>query len=407
MTEEKKFIPSWKIYSPADLSKNWFIYYRKDGKRCERTYGGINKHKTYKERMDAAKALIKLKTSSFSIEWKIYSPTDLSKKWFIYYRKDGKRCQRTYGSINQHSTFEDRMKAAKALIKEKQANPTIIVEDKSLSDKMFGFLRNKKAIYRKSTYGTYKSKIKLFLEWLDERPLTEDEIKEFFIYISERNHRTTYNLYRRTLKKVLEGIGHHDLFDSIHKVKTSQTPARYFQSYQIRRLKKHLSEYHPKLWMFCQYIYYCFLRPGEIRQLKVGDIDLDRWRIRVKGEVAKNWNYENVCIPKNFRKTVFLSLDGRAPSEYLFPSERNDHKPIGAKTMTSRHKKILRELGFGEEYKLYSWKHTGAVACVEQGINIKHLQIHLRHHDLETVDKYLRQLGVNNIKELEERFPAL
>lgn len=223
----------------------------------------------------------------------------------------------------------------------------------------------------------------------------------------KKNHRTTYNLYRRTLKKVLDGIGHQGLFNSIHKLKTSQTPAKYFQEYQKKRLKEYLSINAPELWMFCQYIYYCFLRPKELRHLKVGDIDLDTWRIRLKGENAKNWKFAYVCIPKNFRKEVFLSLDGRSPSEYLFSSKKDPNKPIGEKTMTTKHRRLLNKIGFGEEYKLYSWKHTGAVACLLSGVNIKHLQIHLRHHDLETVDKYIRQLGFEDLGDLEDRFPAL
>lgn len=349
-----------------------------------------------------------IEEKKFIPNWKIYSPTDLSKKWFIYYRKDGKRLGRTYGNINSYKSFDERISAAEALIKEKlEETPVEKEPEKTLAEKMYGFLDERKGIYRKATYSTYKSKLKIFLEWLDDRPLTKDEIKDFFNYLLDKNHRTTYNLYRRTLKKVLDGIGQGDVINSISKIKTSQTPAKYFQRYQIERLKKFLSKNHYELWFFCQFIYYCFLRPGELREIKVSDIDLDRWRIRLKGENAKNWKFAHVCIPKQFRKEVFINMDGRAPSEYLFPSKRDPEQRIGRKTMTNKHRKILNDLGFGQEYKLYSWKHTGAVACVEKGINIKHLQIHLRHHDLETVDKYLRQLGFENIGDLEDKFPPI
>jgi hypothetical protein len=75
--------------------------------------------------------------------------------------------------------------------------------------------------------------------------------------------------------------------------------------------------------------------------------------------------------------------------------------------MLKRFRKVLNGLGFGNEYKLYSWKHTGAVASVRAGVGLKELQIQLRHHSLEEVDKYLRQLGVWDLANLEDRFPAI
>jgi hypothetical protein len=47
----------------------------------------------------------------------IYSPEDLSKRWFLsYYDNDGSR-QRVYGTINAGKTFQERMAAADALKK--------------------------------------------------------------------------------------------------------------------------------------------------------------------------------------------------------------------------------------------------------------------------------------------------
>ena len=46
---------------------------------------------------------------------------------------------------------------------------------------------------------------------------------------------------------------------------------------------------------------------------------------------------------------------------------------------------------------LYSWKHTGVVMAVKAGIHIKQLQIQFRHHGLDQVDQYLRDLGIQQI----------
>ena len=57
MSVEKKFSLTYKIYSPLDLSKEWFIYWNERGKRRKKK-GGINRFHTFDERMAAAKELV-------------------------------------------------------------------------------------------------------------------------------------------------------------------------------------------------------------------------------------------------------------------------------------------------------------------------------------------------------------
>jgi len=79
----------------------------------------------------------------------------------------------------------------------------------------------------------------------------------------------------------------------------------------------------------------------------------------------------------------------------------------GKNTMGKRFRLVLDGLGYGKEYQVYSWKHTGAVACVLAGIGLKALQSQLRHHSLDQVNEYLRQLGVGDFENLRRDFPAL
>ncbi len=99
-------------------------------------------------------------------------------------------------------------------------------------------------------------------------------------------------------------------------------------------------------------------------------------------------------------------LKFRSPRAYIF-FKTDPTKPVAINYFIGRFRPILTTLGFGNEYQLYSWKHTGAVAAVRAGASLKELQIQLRHHSLEEVDKYIRQLGVNDLQDLEGRFPAI
>jgi hypothetical protein len=71
------------------------------------------------------------------------------------------------------------------------------------------------------------------------------------------------------------------------------------------------------------------------------------------------------------------------------------------------HTKVLDDLKIRGNYAFYSWKHTGVVKAVMSGINIKELQLQLRHHSLDMVNEYLKNLGILQSKSIIERFPSI
>ncbi len=337
----------------------------------------------------------------FHPQFKIYSPFDLAKDWFVYWIIDGVRHKRKTG-INQHSTYDDRMAAAMALVRELQREVGAL---KPLGEMMLEWAELRRGKWRKKTYQTRVSKIDCFLRWLDGREISNASVKAFFVKISGELHGKTVAEYRAWFLAVFTGLGRAELMDGVELPKFESSPAKYFQHYQVRRLEKHLVENDPELWLYCCFIYFCFIRPGELRMMRVGDIEFDDWKICVRGEIAKNRKTQRVVIPVKFRDKL-VPMMSRSANEFLF-YKSDASKPLAVNGMLKRFRRVLTLLGFGPEYQLYSWKHTGAVACVRAGASLKELQIQLRHHSLEEVDKYIRQLGVNDLRDLEGRFPGI
>ena len=318
---------------------------------------------------------------------RLVSNEHLNTKWYVIYYQDGKR-KRVYGKINVHDDYDGRLKAAEALLAEitEKYRPVQTTDAEQLEQ----FLATKKGIWRRKTYQTYNSKLSIFLDYLGSRTLTEDIVLSFFHQLAQKRHKSTYNSYRQHLKQLCKGIGKDDLFQSLTKLKSSYTPARYFQDHQRARLKAKISTVDPMLWMLCQCIYYLFLRPNsELRLMKAGDFEIKRARVRVRAEISKNGKHRF------------------GPSDYIFPGAFDASKPIGVNTLPGRHRKILRELSFNEEYKLYSWKHTGAIACVEAGLHPSKIQKQMRHATLEMTGRYLRQIGAENLGDMIETFPSI
>ena len=92
----------------------------------------------------------------------------------------------------------------------------------------------------------------------------------FLQTFSQTRGPSTYNDYISYLRPVLTDIGEEHLMEGITKVKANASQAMYFQTKQIQKLKKAIQERDPELWLAVQFIYYCFIRPGELRWLKAG-----------------------------------------------------------------------------------------------------------------------------------------
>lgn len=336
--------------------------------------------------------------------YQVYRPVDLSKKWFVYWYEGAVR-QRKYGSINKYHTAKEREAEALRLIAALE-QLHVATPAGHIMQRLYAHLDSRRHQMRQKSYYTYRSKINTLATWLGSREPTAELMCDFFKELRAQRHNTTYNTYRQKLRQLFAEIGEGHLVQEVSRgAKETRTPARYFQPYQIRRLTPHLQA-DPTLWLFVQFIYYCFIRPGELRWLRAGDVLLEEKRILVRGEISKNKKTEYIAIPEPFL-TDLKFVRAMSPNDLLFPSPDNLTAPIGINTMSTRHRKILKALGFNYAYKLYSWKHTGAVMAVKAGIPLKELQMQLRHHSLDQVNEYLRQMGVQDMRSLQERFPSI
>lgn len=342
-----------------------------------------------------------------STEKKIFSlrpkSRSLVSRWYLEFEIHGKR-HRRFGNINRYETRAERLEAAEKL--RTQLTIEFYNEVFPIRDRLYKIVEDQKSTLRKKTYQTYISKLDVFFEWLGSRGVVEENMLAFFSHLRDTRSANTYMKYLHLFNKLFKQENVGSFLKEVPILKPQPTSALYFQKYQVARLKKVIPEKYEDLWLCCQLLYYCFIRPGEQRQMKISDFLFDDWKIRMRGAITKNKKTQFITIPVPFR-TEIEKLMERGPNEWLFPDWRDGTKPIGANTMNKRHRKILNELGFSVDHKLYSWKHTGAVACVKAGISLKELQIQLRHHSLKEVDEYLKQLGVYDLERLEADFPPL
>ena len=331
----------------------------------------------------------------------IYCPEDISKTAFIYWRIGGKRT-RKYGDINSHQTHQERLLAAEQLREEYLL--VWMPPKPPWNERAYTWISTQ--AFRPKSKSTYKSCVNMLVLWLGKAPLNNENLVLFFQHLLRNKSRTTYNKYRQKLKQILDGVGERLDWTSITGVKENRQPARYFQDHERAILREAIEHTWPDLLHFIEFMYYCFIRPKELTRLKAGNVLLDSKQIYIPGKISKNGKSEYVAIPVAFRSQLSYIAD-MDPGEWLFPSPLNPERHVGINTMWRRHDNILKKLRFGDEYTLYSWKHTGAVQFIRAGGRVKELQIQLRHHSLDQVNDYLRQMGVNDLGHLCDTFPPL
>lgn len=383
-----------------------------------------------------------------SIEKKIFAVNicschlDLAKRWFVKvkvpdFNKGGFTWKKCYGDINKAVTVPDRLAAAQELaqIITTTQNYKSVQGSRSIGYIYEGFVTDtlqqlqrrlnlRAHSIRLSTLRKYNGLLANLKTWLIKNGIerlpvgafTSEHASHFFTYIrterklSNESYNSHLFMFRSFYNELVEeAVVKQNPFVGLRGLPSNSTAALYFKKVQTEHLKNEIPARDKELWKFIEFIYYCFIRPGEIRQLKVSDIIIDEHRIKVRSDVSKTNKMQYVSIPTQLMKTIHGMELNKYPDHYFVFSRRGGpgEKMLGVNNMKIRHRKILDDLKYSTQHKLYSWKHTGAIACSNAGMNLKDLQMQLRHHSLDQVNTYLADMQVHESQFIRHSYPSL
>lgn len=368
----------------GDLSQKWYVefaFVAPDGEQQRyRVYSGLGKG-TAEERDDIAKQLV---------------------EYYTEYLKSGEylNTKPNLNPLKEKETFRPENK------RWMEAHKDLLVG--TLTKR---FLRTVEPTLRKGTMKDYRGKLRLFAEYIEEHQsnipipmINRSIIFPFFEYLaSERN------LCRQTIEKYMqivriffnwcEDVGIRDYETNPVKRmpkmgKVVDCSPGVFNTNDRERLRAAIKPKEPWLWLACEILYYCAIRPGtEMRLMKVGDIDLKKKTIRVRAELAKNKTTEMVVFPAELRDHMLaLNLDQYDKELYLFGKCGSPAiVPMGKNTMRNRFNLYREALKISSDKKFYSWKHSGALSAIENGATIYEVKDQLRHRSIMTTEEYLKK----------------
>ena len=160
----------------------------------------------------------------------------------------------------------------------------------------------------------------------------------------------------------------------------------------LARMREYLNKNNRHFLLACMMEYYTFIRPDELRHLRIGDISVANREVTVPADVAKNHKERHVGLNT---KVLLLMNDLRtfdSPSHYYLFSD--NLKPGTEMVYLNRFryewKKMRQALRWPESYQFYSLKDSGIRDLANaEGVVVARDQA--GHSDIAVTNRYLKK----------------
>ncbi|MDF3076114.1 MAG: Site-specific recombinase XerD [Sphingobacteriaceae bacterium] len=258
----------------------------------------------------------------------------------------------------------------------------------------------------------YKSFTNNLIEWLDLTGKNQIEASQFSeadlirfldVYFEQEDWEPrTYNNHLHFFKGFFARVAKLekketkakyviDLSDVEFKVDKAERN-KYYSATVGNKVKKEL-EKNETLNYFVKWIFYSCMRPKEIRQMQIKNIDIEARQIKVPGPTGKTGDRlvpisDELLAIINELKLAEFPLNyyafgkGGKPNPEMFPID----------FFGLQYLKIKVKLGLDKNYTMYSWKHTRVVNLIYAGFKDNQIMTLTGHRNAASFEKYKRDL---------------
>lgn len=159
----------------------------------------------------------------------------------------------------------------------------------------------------------------------------------------------------------------------------------------LKRITKYLSENDPYYLLVCRMEYYTFIRPEELTNIKLCDINLKEQKILVASNISKNRRDGMVGLNDEIIKQMIdLHIFDNDTNCYLFSKGfKPGYKKITTRVIRDRFYKLRSVLKLPDTYLFYSFKDSG-IRDLANSAGIVVARDQARHTDISTTNKYLK-----------------
>ena len=134
-------------------------------------------------------------------------------------------------------------------------------------------------------------------------------------------------------------------------------------------------------------LYSTGMRAAEVRQLKVSDLDGKRMLIFIRR--GKGGRQRYVMFSTKLREILQAYWRWRRPQDWLFPSAMRPADPLDLSGIRRICRKAGKQAGISQRVHPHLLRHSCATHLLEDGVNLRRIQVLLGHASIKTTAKYL------------------
>lgn len=280
---------------------------------------------------------------------------------------------------------------------------------------------------RKRSIDTLESKTRIFISWLEATNQTHlflyemdrYKVREFLAWVDKKKIApVTWNNYVTRLKSLWNQMIDEELIEKNPwtkiKLRTEkEKKRRIFSAAERKTILREARQRDLGLFFVLVIQYYCFIRPAELRRLRMSDFDFEAGIIHLdKADTKMGLKDRHLTLPAGLIKYFDVPMFQNVPGQHYFLGK--DLKPgiiqAGENLMYNRHRSLLKQLSKEgilnnvQDLTLYSWKDTGITDLSAKVPPFK-LRDQTGHSSFEMLLRYYHQDPVNPaIRQLEVDF---
>jgi len=208
---------------------------------------------------------------------------------------------------------------------------------------------------------------------------------------------TTRNNYRTWLSTFSSWLIERHYIDKnpvedIHMLREKEKHRDALPVSALTRMREYLNKRNKYFLLACMMEYYTFIRPDELRHIRIGYISVKDREITVPADVAKNHKERRVGLNAKLLQLMVELRIFDAPSHYYLFGE--SLKPGQTMTYLNRFryewKKMRKDLRWPDSYQFYSLKDSG-IRDLANAEGVVTARDQAGHSDVAVTNKYLKR----------------
>lgn len=355
-------------------------------------------------------------------------PLETGKEWYVWFRfNNSPKFVKT--GLKQIPDYNKRLEEANALAEvllEKlqkgwvpdNSNRTISKSCKVIEAINYG-IDQKKLSVSKNTADNFQSTVNFFCEAIKKLKFDKMMVVNFdrshakaileFLKKEKGWTNKNYNKHLGYLRSIFHEVLEADYttknpFNDIRNLKVEKTFSNIPPTdEEMKLICDHLQKHNYGFYVFYMIIYYCGIRPDEVRQLRIKNLDFENECFNLPGEITKNGKFRSVPMLGNIKNLLKdcqgINLDYFVFGTWVNNGGRHSKKnwfspnPYSLKEDTPNKQWIkLIKNGLGINKTLYSAKHKGADDKHAAGMDIKTICDVFGHSETKMTERYMHSL---------------